>query len=214
MNILKSFLKVFAFLFIFLLLIVLVTNLWIYFATKDQIYTDMQDLPTEDVGLVLGTSNYLMNGDPNPFFRERMKTAAKLYKIGKIKHILVSGDNRSRYYNEPIKMRRALIKLGVPADAITLDYAGLRTLDSIVRCKKIFGQDHIIIITQSFHGLRALFISNYYDIEAVVMGADNISISMMNVKMREYLARTLAVWDLYIVKKEPKFLGEKETLNF
>ncbi|UII19068.1 SanA/YdcF family protein [Fulvivirga ligni] len=213
MKAIKLVFKVCTAAFIFLVLVVVITNLWIYLATKDQVYKDMDDLPAAEVGLVLGTSNFLMNGSPNPFFAERMETAAELYKSGKIKHILVSGDNRSRYYNEPVKMQKALLKLGVPAEAMTLDYAGLRTLDSIVRCKKIFGQDNVIIITQYFHGLRALFISNYYDMESVVMATDKVEISTWNVKIRECFARTLAVWDLYIVKKEPRFLGEKETLD-
>gem|GEM_PF-4345032 len=100
-----------------------------------------------------------------------MQTAAELYKQGKIVHFIVSGDNRTRYYNEPLEMQKALVKLGVPIAAITLDYAGLRTLDSIVRCKEIFGQDNITIITQPFHSYRALFISDYYDVNAVALVA-------------------------------------------
>ena len=99
-------------------------------------------------------------GSPNPFFEKRIETAAELYRIGKIDHFILSGDNRSMYYNEPMAMLKALLKKGVPASAITLDYAGLRTLDSIVRCKQIFGQNKIIIITQPFHSYRALFISS------------------------------------------------------
>jgi SanA protein len=196
------------------LILLVITNLWVILSTKAQLYYDITSLPENEVALVLGTSNRLSDGTPNPYFRLRMKRAAELYKAGKVKHIIVSGDNSSQYYNEPQKMSDALILLGIPSEAITLDYAGLRTLDSIVRGKKIFGQEKITIITQPFHAYRALFISNYYDMDAIAMATDklpeNISIS---VQLRELFARPLAVWDLYVIKKEPKHLGEKEQLN-
>ncbi|ELR68819.1 SanA protein [Fulvivirga imtechensis AK7] len=191
---------------------VVITNLWIYFSTTADVYTELDKVPSSQVALVLGTSHRLVDGSPNPFFHERMKTAAELYKQGKVKHILVSGDNATIYYNEPHKMRQALIKLGIPSEKITLDYAGFRTLDSIIRCKKVFGQDNIIIITQPFHSYRALFISNYYDMQAVAMTTEKVE-SSIKVQIREYFARMLAVWDLYVIKKEPKFLGKKETLD-
>ncbi|HMG93801.1 MAG TPA: ElyC/SanA/YdcF family protein, partial [Chryseolinea sp.] len=144
----------------------------------------------------------------------RMETAAQLYKMGKIDHLILSGDNRSKYYNEPIEMQKALIKLGVPTTAITLDYAGLRTLDSIVRCKEIFGQNRITIITQPFHSYRALFISRYYNIEAVAMVTDEPdSEHSFRIRLREYFARTKAVLDLYVLKTAPRFLGEKENIQ-
>ncbi|MEL7005041.1 MAG: ElyC/SanA/YdcF family protein [Bacteroidota bacterium] len=110
-------------------------------------------------------------------------------------------------------MKNALIELGIPDKAITLDYAGFRTLDSIIRCKKIFDQDDITIITQSFHSYRALFISDYYNMESVAMVNYNGPNIPGEMRFREYLARTLAVFDLYVINREPKFLGKKETLN-
>jgi SanA protein len=107
-----------------------------------------------------------------------------------------------------------LERLGVPDSAITLDYAGLRTLDSIVRSKEIFGQDRITIITQPFHCYRALFISNFYNIDAVALVAqDPISEATFKVYLREYFARTKAVIDLYILNTPPHHLGEKEPLS-
>ena len=142
-----------------------------------------------------------------------MDTAAELYKIGKIDHFILSGDNRSKFYNEPVAMRKALMSRGIPAAAITLDFAGLRTLDSIVRSKEIFGQDKIIIITQPFHSYRALFISRYYKIEAVAVVASEPELEIsFKVKIREYFARTKAVLDLYILKTNPRFLGKKEDI--
>ena len=140
--------------------------------------------------------------------------AAELYQSGKVKYFIVSGDNRTKYYNEPIEMKKALVKSGVPDSVITLDYAGLRTLDTIVRCKEIFGQDTITIITQPFHCYRALFISNYYNMNAVaVMTEDPNPESGGRVYMREYFARAKAILDLYIFKTSPRHMGDKEPLN-
>lgn len=196
-------------------LLVLLSNVWIVNSTTSRIFSDAKQLPNHRMALVLGTSNKTVSGGVNPYFARRMETAAQLYKQGKIDHLILSGDNRSsKYYNEPLEMRKALIKLGVPASAITLDYAGLRTLDSVVRCKKVFGQDKITIITQPFHSYRAIFISRYYDIDAVAMVArePNVSYSF-NVRLREYFARTKAVLDLYILKTSPRFLGDKEEIK-
>ena len=200
--------------FLFVLVIVLATNLWVVRSTKSLVLTDYKLLPDSGVALVLGTSHRLVNGSPNPFFHNRMATAAELYKEGKIVHFIVSGDNRTKYYNEPIEMQKALIKLGVPAEAITLDYAGLRTLDSIVRCKEIFGQTNITIITQPFHSYRALFISRYFHVDAVALVANEPNQEdALRVYGREDLARTKAILDLYILGTSPRHLGDKEPIG-
>lgn len=195
------------------LTLLLVANLWVIQSTKEHVYRDTNDLPANDVAVVLGTSNKLINGSPNPFFEYRIKMAATLYASGKVKHFIVSGDNRTRFYNEPLEMKKALVKSGVPDTVITLDYAGLRTLDSIVRCKEIFGQDKITIVTQPFHCYRALFISQYYGMDAVAVMAQEPALET-NVYIREYFARAKAVLDLYILKTAPRHLGDKEPLNF
>jgi len=195
-------------------LFVVLANVWIVSSTKDQIFSEYQNLENHEVALVLGTSHLLSNGSPNPFFNNRMETASKLYKEGKIKHFIVSGDNRTKYYNEPSEMRKALVRLGVPANAITLDYAGLRTLDSVVRSKEIFGQNELTIITQTFHCYRALFISRYYGIDAVAYVAnEEETMDADQVHWREYLARAKAVLDLYILKTNPRYLGQKEPIQ-
>ena len=192
----------------------IVSNIWVVRSTRDQVLSAYDDLPNHRVALVLGTSHKTMDGQPNPFFEKRMDTAAQLYKIGKIDHFIVSGDNSTKFYNEPVAMRKALISRGVPTSAITLDFAGLRTLDSVVRCKEVFGQDKIIIITQPFHSYRALFISQYYNIDAsaVVASEPELEVSF-RVRIREYFARTKAVLDLYILKTSPRFLGKKENIK-
>ena len=111
-------------------------------------------------------------------------------------------------------MKKALIKMGVPSTAITLDYAGLRTLDSIVRSKEIFGQNEITIVTQTFHSYRALFISQYYGIDAVAFVNEKQDENDLQViHWREILARTKAVLDLYILKTSPRHLGQKEPIR-
>lgn len=198
---------------VLLLVVIVACNIWIVKSTEEQVYSDLEQLPDHRVALVLGTSHRSVGGGPNPFFQNRIEMAAKLYALGKIDHFILSGDNSSRYYNEPAEMRKALIQKGVPPSAITLDYAGLRTLDSVVRSKKIFGQNKITIITQPFHSYRALFISRYYDMDAVAMVAEDPDLQdTFKVRLREYLARTKAVLDLYIFKTDPRFLGEKEEI--
>ena len=190
------------------------SNIWVVNATKDQVFENSADLPENQVGLILGTSNKRTDGQPNPYFQYRMQAAAELYKAGKVRHLILSGDNRTRYYNEPQFMRKALLNLGVPDSVMTSDFAGLRTLDSIVRCKEIFGQSEFIVITQKFHCYRAIFIAQNYDMKVNGYVAPSMPLTYsLNVLARELLARTLAVIDLYILGKEPKFSGEKINIS-
>ncbi|GAB1445282.1 ElyC/SanA/YdcF family protein [Flammeovirgaceae bacterium] len=192
----------------------MVSNIWIVNSTSERIYSQYDSLTNHSVALVLGTSRLLVTGAPNPFFDNRIETAAQLFRNGKVKHIIVSGDNRTRYYNEPLEMKRALVKLGIPPSVITLDYAGLRTLDSVVRSKEIFGQEEITIVTQTFHCYRALFISNFYGIDAVAYVANEPNLEMTEkVHWREYLARAKAILDLYVLRTTPRHLGQKEPIQ-
>lgn len=198
----------------FIVFFVLFSNIWVVNSTKKLIYTSYDSLTNNSVALVLGTSKRLISGAPNPFFNERIAAAALLYRQGKVSHFLLSGDNRTRFYNEPEEMRKALIQEGIPAEIITLDYAGLRTLDSIVRSKEIFGQNKIIIVTQPFHCYRALFISRYFNIDAVAFFIEGNSIdSSLRVEVREWLARSKAILDLYVLKTAPQHLGDRQPLE-
>ncbi|MGB3464924.1 MAG: ElyC/SanA/YdcF family protein [Cyclobacteriaceae bacterium] len=193
---------------------VIIINVWIVKSSDDQVFTSLKGIPEKNIGLVLGTSRYLVSGGKNPYFYNRIYAAVDLYKQGKIRHILLSGDNSSKYYNEPREMYEVLRELGIPKEAITLDFAGLRTLDSVVRSKEIFGQEKIIIVTQEFHAYRAVFIANHNDMDAVCYVADNPAYgNIRKVKYREYLARVKAFFDLYILSSEPKYLGDKEPIE-
>ena len=200
--------------FVIVVFFVLFSNIAIVQNTKEDIYTSVDATPTKDVALILGTSRYTSRGYTNLFFKYRIKAAVDLYNQGKVKHIIVSGDNSLQSYNEPREMLKALIALGVPDSVITLDFAGFRTLDSVVRCKKVFGQSKVIIVSQRFHIERALFIAEKYDLEAVGFAAQSPPERYsLSTHFREYFAKTKAVIDLYIIHKEPKFLGEKVKIN-
>jgi SanA protein len=210
----KKIFKISLIIFFVAFLFVLVCNIWVVNSTINKIYTSLDEIPANDVALVLGTSKYSRTGHSNLFFQSRMEAAARLYKGKKVKHFILSGDNSLSYYNEPKDMRNALIAKGVPDSVITLDYAGFRTFDSVVRSKKIFNQDSITIITQEFHSYRALFISNYYGIRAIAYASGTVPKGYSVITLiREYLARCKAVIDLYVLRKEPKFLGEQINID-
>jgi SanA protein len=204
----KKILFTFSFIILAIALILVICDKWITSQTKNQIFSDINSIPANKVGLVLGTSKYFSNGSTNLFFKYRIDAAVSLFKANKIKHIIVSGDNHKLEYNEAADMKKALVAQGIPDSCITLDYAGFRTLDSVIRCKKVFGQDKFTIVSQEFHNQRALFISNHYDIDAIAFDAqavpDDLSITT---NIREYFAKFKAVIDIYILHEEPRFLG-------
>ena len=196
-----------------LMLFVGISNVIVIGSAKSKIKEKVDELRDAKIGLVLGTSKSTRSGTDNLFFTDRMKAAAELYFSGKVKHLIVSGDNRTIYYNEPQDMLEALEKLGVPSKAITLDYGGLRTLDSVVRCREIFGQADIIIVTQKFHAYRAIFIAHKYSIAAQAYSANFDSKTVFRLLVREMLARPLAILDIYILNRSPRYLVEKEILE-
>jgi SanA protein len=167
-------------------------------------------LPINKCGLLLGTSKYRVKGGINPYFSERLDAAAVLYHSGRVKYIIASGDNSELSYNEPRTMMSGLRERGVPAENIFLDYAGFRTLDSIVRAREIFGQDSITVISQRFHNERAVYIGRSYGITVYGFNAnDSGDISDLSVRIREVLARFKAFIDVKIIMEQPKFLGDK-----
>ena len=149
-----------------LLLTVLGLDRWMSWKTAPYIYDELQDLPYRQVGVVLGTAKYYRTGVINQYYRYRIQGALNAYNSGKVNYLLLSGDNALQSYNEPMTMRRDLIKAGVDPADIVLDYAGFRTLDSIVRTRKVFDTNDFIIITQRFHCERALFIALHMGIQA------------------------------------------------
>lgn len=205
----KRWLRRFVFFGAFCLLSVVTLNLWLVIQTKPRLYRDIQAIPAQKVGLVLGTSSRVVGGSPNAFFHNRMDAAAELYQQGKVQYLLISGDNRAKYYNEPMQMQEALTKRGVPVAALIQDYAGLRTLDSIVRAQKVFGQESLIIVSQAPHNHRALYIARHQGIDAYGYAAASPPLANgWKVRLREYVARMLMYLDLYIWDTQPRHLGE------
>ena len=201
---------------LFLSIVVLVAIAALYFCNKKinnaaigKVYTDVNTIPFNKTGLLLGTAKYLSGQRPNPFYTYRIEAAVKLVKAGKIKYLIVSGDNSRANYDEPTDMRADLIKAGVDSTIIYLDYAGFRTFDSIVRAKEIFGQGSVTIISQFFHNQRAIFIASKEKINAIGFNAQDVSsTSGFKVQVREKFARVKVFID-YIFGKKPKFLGPK-----
>ena len=169
-----------------------------------------QECRSNSVGLVLGCSKYVARGRLNYFFTGRIKAAAELWRAGKLRCIIVSGDNRAANYNEPRDMRNALVAEGVPADKIVCDYAGLRTLDSVVRAKRVFGADRITVISQKEHVERAVAIARHHNIDAEGFEASLPPCTRgtrLKQGLRERAARVAMVCD-FILGSEPRHLGE------
>ena len=180
--------------------IVLCCNWWVLRVTRPRNYYHLQQLPSRDVALVLGTSKAVVGGHENLFFRYRMEAAARLYREGKVKRLILSGNNDSEYYNEPFDMRDALVRLGIPPEVMKLDYAGRRTYDSVVRCREIFGETRITIVSQPFHNARALFVANSLGLDAVAFAAQDVPDGYsLKTLFREYFARPKAMVDLYLI---------------
>lgn len=190
-------------------LFVLWANYHIESETKDFVTYDVQKTPNKNVGLLLGTGKLLSNGKENAYFFYRIDATEKLYKEEKIKNVLISGDNSQKNYNEPEDMMNELIKRGIPKEHIYLDFAGFRTLDSVVRAKEIFGQDSFIIISQKFHNERAVYLARKNGIEAYGFNAKDVNKYFgIKTKVREYFARAKVFVD-FLLGVEPKFGGEK-----
>lgn len=166
------------------------------------------DIPHNRVGVVLGTSEKGRGGGPNAYFTHRIKAAADLYHAGKVDHLLLSGDNGRSDYNEPLAMRNALINAGVDSSSITLDHAGFRTFDSMVRAREVFGQERFTVISQRFHNERAIFIAQRAGLQVVGYNATDVAgRSGWRTLLREKAARVKVFVD-HLFGVEPRFLGE------
>ena len=190
--------------------LVLAGNLWIAVRSAGRIFTDVREVPANNVALVLGTSGRLRGGYANPFFVGRIAAAAELYHAGKARHFLLSGDNHKADYDEPTNMRDALAEKGVPVTAMTLDYAGFRTLDSVARAKEVFGTDRLTIVTDDFHAPRSVLLARHYGIDAQVFCSQPVLLRWSKkTRLREVGARGKALLDLYLLRTQPRFFGPR-----
>jgi len=206
----KTYIKRFLTLTILMILAVILANFHIEYSAQGKLFNNIEDIPKNRVGLVLGAGKYVGESSRvNLYYKYRLEAAFSLFKNKKIDLILISGDNSSIDYDEPSTFKQDLIHLGVPEDKIVLDYAGFRTLDSIVRAHKIFGLTNFTIISQQFHNERAIYLANNNQLNVIAFNAKDIKGKYgLRTKAREYLARTKAIIDV-IINKQPKFLGPK-----
>jgi len=192
----------------FVLFAIICLDTYVLLETENQTFQNAEEIKHNKVGLLLGTSKFMTNGDINLYYLYRIKAADELFKARKIDFILISGDNSRIDYNEPELFKKDLILLGIPEEKIVLDYAGFSTLDSILRAQKIFGLNSFTVISQRFHNERAIYLAKQNGIDAIGFDAKAVSRKYsIKTELREYLARTKACIDI-LLNSQPKYWGE------
>ena len=190
---------------------VVVCNVSVAGCASGKVFDRVEKIPHRKVGLLLGTAPVTPWGTKNLYFTYRIDAAVKLFHAKKVDYFIVSGDNHSTDYDEPTCMRDSLVACGVPDERIISDYVGFRTLDLEVRCKAIFGQDSVTVISQSFHNERAIYLAGHNQIDAIAFNAQDVTsvwTTWLRGHSRELLARVKIFIDL-IIGKQPRFWGEK-----
>lgn len=188
-------------------------NFRVLVVSHSYVSDNVSALPKVKVGIVPGTIRYLASGNPNLYFSYRIDAAVKLYRSGRISHLLISGDNGRKGYNEPLDMRNALMEQGIPESVITLDYAGFDTYDSMIRAREVFGQDQFIVISQEFQNERAIYIARRFGIQAYGYNARDVKrYGGFRTKVRETLARVKAFVEVQLGVK-PTYLGAKVIIH-
>jgi SanA protein len=173
----------------------------------------VEQVPPARAAIVFGAGLW-RDGSPTPVLRDRVKTAAELYFSGKVEKLLMSGDNSEINYNEPGAMREYALGLGVPDEAIVLDYAGRRTYDTCFRAREIFGIQQAILVTQNFHLPRALYVCNRLGLRSVGVPADQRQYTRRSLlwwNLRETPATLVALWEVHVSRPQP-ILGDKEPI--
>lgn len=175
--------------------------------------SDLTTLPDAEVGLVLGCSPKVEGGRKNLFFTTRIDAAVQLYRSGKVSHLIVSGDNGSADYDEPSAMKAELVARGVPERHITRDFAGFRTLDSVLRAQQVFGVQRLIVISQQFHAERAVYVARAHGLHAFGFAAADVGgTGGAIVRLREVLSRLVATLDVHVLNTQPRFSGPAQDL--
>lgn len=196
-----------------LLALALGVNGYVVLSTRDRVLSLAEGPPGEvDCILVLGCGVYA-DGSPTPMLYDRLARGVELYGAGWADVLLLSGDNRSADYNELATMDRVAQDLGAPAEAITLDYAGLSTYDSLYRAREIFGVTSLVIVTQDYHLSRALYLAEALGLEAWGVAAEGEDRpGQLYRELREILARDKDFfWAIF--QPEATILGEPEPLK-
>lgn len=207
---LKTMVRVMSYFCAFMLLACVIIDQAISFYVRDRVFEQLESLPYRPYAVVLGTSKYVATGKTNDYYTNRLAAAKTLIEHDKVSYLLLSGDNRTLQYNEPRTMLRDLRKMGISEERLFQDFAGFRTLDSVVRANKVFQVPSYTIISQKFHCERALLIAKHYDINAICFVAKQPEV-YFGTRIREMFARVKAIFDL-ITGVQPYFLGEPEPL--
>ncbi len=193
----------------FLIIATIVIQHAVVQSAKGKTYQDVQRISGKHVGLVFGCDDRFHDRE-NLYFTYRMDAAAELWKAGKLHCLIVSGDNRNRNYNEPQKMKKALMGRGVPSEKIICDYAGLRTLDSVIRAHTIFGAKECLMISQLFQNERAIYIARAHGIDAMAFNARDVyGPGGRKTKWREIAARIMMWLDVHVLHTQPKHGGPR-----
>ncbi|WP_355660249.1 SanA/YdcF family protein [Halomonas salifodinae] len=194
-------------------LLLLGANAWVLGKTQARIEHELPLCAAAPVGIVFGTSHWTRSGRPNPHFEARMSAAARLVRLQRVEHLLLSGDNRTRFYNEPQAMWQNLNARHVPSEAMTLDFAGFSTYDTLARARDVFGVERALLVTQGWHLPRALFIADALglEVQGCATPAEPVA-GLWRLQLREWLARARTLGDLYVWGREPYFLGPLEPL--
>lgn len=188
-------------------------NLWVLSHSAPYIQSNVARCQSQRIGVVFGTSSWTRTGVRNPHFNARMHTAARLVRSGRVRHLLLSGDNRTQAYNEPRAMWHDLNKRGVAPDQLTMDFAGFSTFDTLARAQDVFQVDKAVLITQRWHLPRAIYIARARGMEVTGCVADDGAVAgEWRLRLRESLARVATLGDLYLWGREPYFLGPPEPI--
>ncbi len=190
---------------IFILLVIISCDFYARQKAEPYIYRSVDAIPYNEVGMVLGVSK-TVGKISNEYFLNRINTAVKLYNAKKIKYIMISGAKCPyRNYNEMEDMHNSLVERGIPPDVIIQDGAGYRTLDSIVRAKKLLNMKKFTIISQHFHNTRAVYIAKFYKLDVVAIDAPDCGLFYWELQtfMREHLAKVKMILDLHLLKTKP-----------
>ncbi|WP_249977675.1 SanA/YdcF family protein [Vreelandella olivaria] len=189
-------------------------NFWVLASTARYIDTHLNECRPHDVAIVFGTSHWTRSGLRNPHFHARMRTSARLIADQRVSHLLLSGDNRTQAYNEPRAMWRDLYRRGVPSQQMTMDFAGFSTYDTLARARDVFQLEEALLVTQSWHLPRAIFIGRALGMDVTgCVAEEEPAAGEWRLRMREWAARIATLGDLYVWGREPYFLGPAEPID-
>jgi SanA protein len=207
-------LKLFLLAFVVIVLLLCTIRIVILLYSKSSIVS-LEDTPHAKVVIVFG-AGLRRDSSPTPILGDRVSTAVDLYKAGKVEKILMTGDNQFVDYNEPASMAKFAEELGVPEKDIILDPAGRSTYDSCFRAKVVFGLDQAILVTQSFHLPRAIYLCDHLGVKSIGFSADRrqyLFTSQISWQLREIVASAAAIWDIWIGKPTPVLENPEPILN-